>query len=155
MLRMSADGTSPASLARNTAVPGTRCTPAMSFASSLLGTASFASAERSSILPLRQVQNTTNRTAPSVSGIQPPRLIFVMFPTTNTASMTNIGTNTAATATFDQFHWVLATNPPSIVVISIVPTTAAPYAPESALEEPNPTTKATTARNNTKLTMGT
>ncbi len=76
--------------------------------------------------PLRHVQKMMNSTALSASGIQPPVGSLVRLPATNTQSMATIGTNTAATARRDQFHCVLATNAPRMLVISMVPTTAAP-----------------------------
>ena len=44
---------------------------------------------------------------------------------------------------------------PSSVVISIAPMTDAPYAADSALDEPNAMTKPTTATNMTALAAGT
>ena len=82
MLRIRADGTRCELLARNTPVPGTRCTPVTSLPISLRGTAIFASAARSSSRPLRQVVNIRHRAAPSVSGIQPPLGTLVRLPAT-------------------------------------------------------------------------
>ena len=107
-------------------MPGTRCTPATSFGSSVRGTASFASAARSSSRPLRQVVKIRHRIAPSVSGIQPPVGTLVMLPATNARSTISSRPNSAATCHFGQFHCVAATKAPRMVVTTMVPTTAAP-----------------------------
>ena len=39
--------------------------------------------------------------------------------------------------------------------MSMVPTTAAPYAPDKASDDPNPTTNSTTATNTVQFTIGT
>ena len=42
-----------------------------------------------------------------------------------------------------------------MVVTTMVPTTAAPYAPDSASDDPKPMTNAQTAMNTSQLTIGT
>src|SRR6266480_5346505 len=93
--------------------------------------------------------------APSVSGIHPPVGTLVRLPATNALSATSIRPNRPAACHFGQFHCVAATNAPRMVVTTMVPTTAAPYAPPRASEEPKPTTKAMTAGNTSQFTIGT
>ncbi len=127
MLRISADGTRLALLARNTPVPGTRWTPARSLASSERGTASFDSAARSSSRPLRQVVKITHSTAPRVSGIQPPLGTLVRLP----ATKAHVGHQQQAEDGHDTPQSASSTasrrrTRPRMVVTTIVPTTAAP-----------------------------
>ena len=63
--------------------------------------------------------------------------------------------NTATTRQIGHFHAALAAIAPSSVVITIVPFTAAPYAPERALEPWKITTNAQVARNMKMLVAGT
>ena len=62
----------------------------------------------------------------SVSGTQPPAGILVMLPATKMPSMQNSPLNSAPTASGGQPHWVTATKAPRMVVMNMVPTTAAP-----------------------------
>ncbi len=96
-----------------------------------------------------------NMIAASVSGTQPPFAIFVTLPARNERSTTMNSPNTRMTRDSGHSHVVRATTAPSTVVINIVPITDAPYAADSALDEPNATTKPTTATNMIALAAGT
>ena len=87
--------------------------------------ASLASAARSSSRPLRQVVKITHSTAPRVSGIQPPLGTLVMLPATKTPSHQQQAEQ-GHDRHSGQSHCVAATNAPRMVVMNIVPTTAAP-----------------------------
>src|SRR6185312_11574881 len=152
---MSADGTTSASLARYTPVPGTRATPSSSVSTLPMGIAISANADFNSARPVRHVQNTTNRHAASVSGIHPPSGTLVRLPMRKLASMSPSSPNSSTTKGFGQFQCVHATYAPSTVVIDIVPMTAVPYAADNASELWNVSTKLTTATNRIAFTAGT
>ena len=154
-LRSSAVGTKPAWLTRNTAVPGTRVASANSSGSAVDGTARARSSCRSFARPSRQVMKPANMIAASVSGTQPPCAIFVTLPARNERSTTRNRPNTSTTRDSGHSHRVRATTAPSRVVMIIAPITDAPYAADSALDDPNATTKPTTARNMIALAAGT
>ena len=63
--------------------------------------------------------------------------------------------NNVATRHTGQFQSERATSAPNNVVMSMVPTTEAPYAADSALELPKPITNRTTATNMNRLAAGT
>jgi len=126
MLRNNALGTNCASLARNTAVPGTRCTVARMRGSSAIGTAKLRSAVRSRRRPLRQVMNTLNITIASSSGTHAPSANFARLASRYTRSTMNSVPNTSAICQVRQPHWERASSAPSSVVMPIVPATAAP-----------------------------
>jgi hypothetical protein len=136
-------------------VPGTRTTSRSIFGSSAIGTARRCSSVRSSARPSRQVTNTANIAADSASGIQPPLGILVALPSTKARSTMPNSPNTATTRQTGHFHAARAAMAPSSVVITMVPFTAAPYAPESALEPWKITTKAQVAKNMNALVDGT
>ena len=62
---------------------------------------------------------------------------------------------TTTTRQRGQLQRLRATTAPSTVVMIMAPMTDAPYAPDSALDEPNATTKQTTAMNITAFAAGT
>jgi len=116
-------------LARNTPVPGTRCTPATSFANSLRGTASFPSAARSSSRPLRQVVNIRHSAAPA-SAESIPGGHFGQVAGDKRAVGHQHQAEKPATCHFGQFHCVAATNAPRIVVTTMVRHRGAVSAPQ-------------------------
>ena len=114
-LRSSAVGTYFGSLARNTAVPGTRGTPSSSFGSCVSGTATARSAARSSRRPLRQIMNTLNSTIASVSGTQAPsRELGQVAHQVDQRRCTISGPNTASTRQGCQRHCAAASCMPSM-----------------------------------------
>ena len=93
--------------------------------------------------------------AASVRGTQPPFGTFVALPSTNAMSTVRKMPKISPIRQCGQRHAVPATTEPSRLVITMVPMTDAPYAADSAVEEPNARTKPITATNMIQFAAGT
>ena len=105
--------------------------------------------------PRFQVVNTRKRHPPKASGNQPPCGIFAAFDTRNTQSTAISGRNTSSTRHSGQSQRSRATSSTPSVVIAIEVATAMPYAAARLVDEPKPTTSATTRISSAQFTNGT
>ncbi len=94
----------------------------------------------SSSAPRCQVLIRRKTPAAIASGTQPPCVTLVMLELKNARSIPRNTTATAPTRQRGHRQRCLAKTQNSTVVTAMVPVTATPYAPPSALEDPKPTT---------------
>ena len=104
--------------------------------------------------PRFQVDISTNTPRPNASGNQPPSTIFTTFALKKPTSTSRNAPNSATHAGRLQRQIRRATTNASTVVIAIVPVTAIPYAAARLVDDPKPSTSATTPTNSIRLMPG-
>src|SRR5262245_11777207 len=141
----------------NTAVPETRVggideTADMKSSS---GNARAVMRSATSFRPVFHVVINVKSSAPITSGSQPPCRTFTRFAPKSEMSTARKTTATQMTTHLGHFHRSTATTESNIVVMTIVPVTAMPYAAANALDDRKPTVISTVQIARNQFTCGT